>query len=378
MGSRKVWDRIKFPLTLFGSLSALLAGVIIALSKVEGKSALEWLWWAIVTITTVGYGDLVPHTTTGKLIASLLIISSLVVIPTISASLASELVESRIRALMGIEQIKYRNHILVIGWNNEGNELLDLIEKNTPSKKVVLVNNMDPNDFEEIKYKHKNIEIKFVKGNFTLESLLQKAGAKHAEKAIILADRTIHNRSEDEKTLLAIISLRSINPDLPIAAQVTTKESYSAVKKAGAEVVFNPGAISARLLGLFSKSNVIPKFLEALLEEHWRIKEKRIDRESTYEQVVQSLLKHGNVPLGIVKGKVKLQISDILSAGSEAIDTFIKRKFAEAGLNLSQSRIMINPPEKTPLEKGDFVIFLSPEPEDAKNRGDLEPRNQIT
>ncbi len=361
MTVKKLWDNIKFPFTLFLFLLGLLGVVIFTLSKIEGRTPLEWLWWAIVTITTVGYGDLVPHSAAGKLVASLLIMSSLVVIPTISASLASALVESRMRALMGIEQIKFKNHVLVIGWNNEGNELLDLIEKNAPGQKVVLVNNMDPNDFEEIRYKHKDIDVKFVKGNFTLESLLQKAGAKQACKAIILADRTIPDRSEDEKTLLAIISLKSINPDLPIAAQVTTKESYSAVKKAGAEVVFNPGAISARLLGLFSKSNVIPKFLETLLEEHWRIKEKRVDRETIYKEVANTLLEQKNIPLGIVKGKAKLQISDVLSAGSEAIDTFIRRKFAEAGLNISQRRIMINPAGDTPLEKGDYIIYITKE-----------------
>lgn len=51
------------------------------------------IWWAVVTITTVGYGDMYPVTAVGKIIAILLIISGIAVIGILTAALASWLIE---------------------------------------------------------------------------------------------------------------------------------------------------------------------------------------------------------------------------------------------------------------------------------------------
>jgi voltage-gated potassium channel len=51
------------------------------------------LWWAMTTITTVGYGDMYPVTTTGRLIAAALMIAGIAVLGVVTASLASWLIE---------------------------------------------------------------------------------------------------------------------------------------------------------------------------------------------------------------------------------------------------------------------------------------------
>lgn len=53
----------------------------------------EALWWSVTTITTVGYGDLTPITTTGRVIAVLLMIGGITLVGSITATLASWIVE---------------------------------------------------------------------------------------------------------------------------------------------------------------------------------------------------------------------------------------------------------------------------------------------
>ncbi len=48
-------------------------------------------WWAITTVTTVGYGDVVPHTTAGRLVASCLMLTGLALIPTTTSVVVSML-----------------------------------------------------------------------------------------------------------------------------------------------------------------------------------------------------------------------------------------------------------------------------------------------
>lgn len=62
----------------------------------EGQGPITSLWWAVVTASTVGYGDAYPETTLGRGVATLLIISMVtVVIPMITASFTSKLIVDR-------------------------------------------------------------------------------------------------------------------------------------------------------------------------------------------------------------------------------------------------------------------------------------------
>ena len=53
------------------------------------------LWWAVVTVTTVGYGDIVPQTTEGRVVATVLMFTGIALLGTVAASLASFFSESR-------------------------------------------------------------------------------------------------------------------------------------------------------------------------------------------------------------------------------------------------------------------------------------------
>ncbi|MGC4805576.1 potassium channel family protein [Micromonospora sp. DT233] len=81
------------PRTLIASylLMIVVAGVIY--SQVEHKSAADSVWWAVVTASTVGYGDISPTTAAGRTLAALLISTMvLLVIPLITAHFASQLI----------------------------------------------------------------------------------------------------------------------------------------------------------------------------------------------------------------------------------------------------------------------------------------------
>jgi len=91
-GSRRLFDRI-------GRVAAVAAGVVVVGSLVayyaehptnpEFATVGDSLWWGIVTLTTVGYGDIVPHTATGRWAAVTIMVTGIAVLGVLAGSLAS-------------------------------------------------------------------------------------------------------------------------------------------------------------------------------------------------------------------------------------------------------------------------------------------------
>lgn len=95
-------------LTIFRAIRVI---IIVAVALVLIAGALERLiepkvftsiglayWWAIVTVTTVGYGDVVPQTAGGRVVASLVMLTGLAMIPTLTSVVVSVLISKRARA----------------------------------------------------------------------------------------------------------------------------------------------------------------------------------------------------------------------------------------------------------------------------------------
>jgi len=74
-------------------------------------------WWAIVTMTTVGYGDFAPKTPEGRLLAIVIMFAGISLTALLTATVSSIFVAKRIREDKGLETLNTTDHILLCGWN---------------------------------------------------------------------------------------------------------------------------------------------------------------------------------------------------------------------------------------------------------------------
>jgi voltage-gated potassium channel len=74
----------------------LAAGVLVRIVEPETFSSLGLsYWWAIETVSTVGYGDVVPQNPPGRIVGSLLMLTGLALIPTLTSVIVSTLISKR-------------------------------------------------------------------------------------------------------------------------------------------------------------------------------------------------------------------------------------------------------------------------------------------
>ena len=224
----RVWQRLAtsrtWPVVL--AIAAIFSLTSVALLLFEHdinksfRSLGDVFWWTIVTASTVGYGDKVPETAGGRVIAVLVIVLGVVVASIITGKIASWLVTWKIKEGSGlITQEKLKKHLVICGWKNEmPGLLLDILKANPglTSENIVLVSTIKPAIVESLRSMPELENIGFVRGDYVDEAVLHRANIKRAAKVLVLADSSVDCSPQeiDSRTVMTAITIKSISRDI--------------------------------------------------------------------------------------------------------------------------------------------------------------------
>jgi voltage-gated potassium channel len=115
----------------------------------------DTLWWTVVTITTVGYGDKYPVTVGGKITGVVIMILGVATVGIVTGRIASFLVDKQIKSRGGLIVLdRKKGHFIVCGWKSELETILENILRVNPNLKpsdIVLVNDADPEEIDHIR-----------------------------------------------------------------------------------------------------------------------------------------------------------------------------------------------------------------------------------
>ena len=367
--------------TLFKVAVAILAFILIAaltvytvespVNHAQFRSVGDSMWWAIVTMTTVGYGDKIPVTAGGRAVAVFVMFGGVVLISVLTATVSSILVTRVIKENQGLKQIKFRNHTIICGWNYNTEDIIRTFNKHAPTPfNIVLVNELPPERMEQYLHEFSDVNTRFVRGDFTKEASLHLANIKAASSVIILPDlSTGISQQTDDRTLLATLTVKSLNPKVKVYAHIVNRSNYSHLKRARADEVL----VSDEHIGFFLANHILypgaPQVVDELLDaEHGQyVRRVQIPREfvgKNYGDLFTHLKNTKNWTLiGLARDVENVQLKDVLSHDYSALDAFIDRKFKEAGIEIeerSNIRTLVNPPLNHPIEGRDVAIVIGP------------------
>ncbi len=333
----------------------------------------EAVWWSVVTVTTVGYGDVVPTTFVGRVIAFVVMISGLFLLSLMTATIASVFVSRKIKEGKGLEDVHDKDHIVICGWNENGLDVIKSLYHQLKPKvpMVVLLNELPREEVDAILYHFPDITFRFVRGNFTKEEILARANMKRARAAILLTDSSGPHPPEkaDERTIFGALAIKSLAPKVKTCAELIHAENKEHLKRANVDEIVvrgeNNAAILAGAAAATGLSTVMKKLLDVDAEQKlWRARlPERLIGKTAGEAAAFFQEKYSAIMLALVTETQAMRLEDILSPDATAIDDFIRRKFTESGKDFFSSSkerisVQVNPPLDYVLTKNDAVIVL--------------------
>ncbi len=342
-------------------------------------SVINVFYWAVVTICTVGYGDIAPQNVISRILTIFLIITGVLLMSFMTATFASIFTATRIREGMGLKKIDLEKHIAICGINNNIESVIQSIisAAGTSVPDIVLINASPESEITSLIERFPETSIHFVSGDYTSESILLRASISKVSSVIILADTGPEGTDKpDDRTLIATLAIKSMSKDVGVCAEVIDAKSVSHLKRAGVDQLVISGEFSGFLLANAVMSPGIPLALKKIIsiKDGSDMRRDIIPREfvgRTFGELMMDYIERcGYVLIGIITEKKSFDMENILTGETSAIDDFIRRKFDEAGRSLeieSKGRfnVSINPGKNYIITEDDYAIVITPAKEEA-------------
>ncbi len=197
-------------------------------------SFFDSVWWTVVTVATVGYGDRVPESTAGRLVAIGTMFVGVAMMGLVTGRFASFLMERQMKEQKGLMSYQgMKGHFIICGWKQEmGTVLLSILSSNAELRPedIVLINKAPLEDLDTVRTDPRFDGVRIVYGDFIEERDLLRAGIRGADKVLVLADyHTPGNLQQlDSKTVLAVMTIKNVNPRAYVCAELldTKFEKY--------------------------------------------------------------------------------------------------------------------------------------------------------
>ncbi len=267
---RSPWRLFRKIFFILFLLSLVLISGAAGYMYLEGWTFLDSLYMTVITVSTVGYGEVHPLDQQGRVFTMILILFGSGILLYSISMLTAFIVEGELTDILKRMKMKktidsLRGHYIICGHSQTGHYVIEELHK---SRKPFVVIETDRNKIDALLERN----ILNIEGDASSEAALLEAGIARAAGLIT----TLHT---DAENLFVVLTAKGLNPDLRVIAKAVEEESRQKLVKVGADGVVMPNAIGGlRMVSELTHPNVV-NFLDHILsnrEQTIRVEEIRI------------------------------------------------------------------------------------------------------
>jgi len=303
------------------ALVIIIAAGAIGYVIIEGWSFIDALYMTIITITTVGYNEVHPLTTTGRIFSIFLIIGGVSGALYTLSVIAGYIIEGHLGTTLGRRRMeravaKLKEHFILCGYGKVGQEIARIFsEESVP---FVIIDK----DQESITTAEKDGHL-YVSADATDDEALKEAGIERARGLVVTV-------GSDADSVYITLSARGLRPDLFIETRASSSEAGAKLKKAGATRIISPYSLGARRMAELALRPGIVDFIDTVVS--------RRGREFEMENITVS------------------RDSALVSLTAE--ETRRRTKATILAISRKSGRMVTNPSAEETIQAGDILITL--------------------
>jgi len=311
----------KIRYALMALAAAILFGTI-GFHFVEGWSLADSLYVTVQTLTTVGYGDLPPHSGRGRLFAVLVMLIgaggvALAISTIVQSVVQSELISTFGQRRLSKKMSKLKDHYIICGSGRVGSHLIrDLLAAN---ESFVVIEN-DQQRAAEFSQRDVNVLV----GDATLEDSLRDVGVEHARGLAACLPN-------DADNVYVVLTARDLNPNLRIVARAAEEQAEAKLLRAGANHVVAPTITGGHRMAVALTKPAVSEFMDSITASE----------------------------LGLGFEQVEVDASSSL-VGQELRSTSIRSELdvVIVSIRRQDGQIVFNPAGNATIENGDILIAI--------------------
>ncbi|WP_185061122.1 NAD-binding protein [Pseudonocardia eucalypti] len=236
----------------------------------DGVSLLDAFYYATVSLSTTGYGDITPASDKARLINVLLVTPLRLLFLIVLVGTTLELLTERSRQVFRIKRWRdqVRDHVVVIGYGTKGAAAVDTMLSDGADPATIVVVDSDP---ERLRLAGGR-GLVTVSGSGTRSEALRAAGVPRAASIVVAPNR-------DDTAVLVTLTARELAPNATIVASVRETENVHLVRQSGADSVVVSSETAGRLLGIATATPAVVNVIEDLLtpDEGFSIAERPVE-----------------------------------------------------------------------------------------------------
>jgi voltage-gated potassium channel len=236
----------------------------------EPLTFLDCLYFAAVSLSTTGYGDITPYSEVARLVNTVVFTPLRIAFLVLLVGTTLELLSERSRQGWKIQRWRnrVRNHTIVIGYGTKGKRAVAARVSDEAAQGEIVVVDTDRTALEHAE----TAGLVTVHGDGTRSDVLRLAGAQHASSIIVATNR-------DDAAVLVTLTAREIAPKARIVAAIREAENSHLLRQSGADSVVVSSETAGRLLGLATTTPSVVEMIEDLLtpDEGLAIAEREVE-----------------------------------------------------------------------------------------------------